>query len=317
MRAILVPSPGGPEALVFGEAPDPVRGPDEVLVRVKATAVNRADLLQAAGKYPPPPGAPEILGLEAAGVVEGTGENVFFLLAGGGYAEKVAVPRGMLMPIPEPMGFVEAASIPEAWFTAYLNLFLEAGLKAGEKALIHAAGSGVGTAALQLVRRAGATAVATVRSPRKLGVTLTLGATLAIDTSAKDFAEEIEKAWGPGAVDVVLDPVGGSFLERNIRVMARGGRLVLIASMGGGSSTIDLRSVLLKRLRIVGSTLRSRPTPEKIALTEAFVRDVLPGFSDGTLATVVDSVLPLARAGDAFRRMAANENVGKIVLTVD
>jgi len=279
--------------------------------------VNRADLLQAAGKYPPPHGAPEILGLEAAGVVEGTGENVFFLLAGGGYAEKVAVPRGMLMPIPEPMGFVEAASIPEAWFTAYLNLFLEAGLKAGEKALIHAAGSGVGTAALQLVRRAGATAVATVRSPRKLGVTLSLGATFAIDTSAKDFAEEIEKAWGPGAVDVVLDPVGGSFLERNIRVMARGGRLVLIASMGGGSSTIDLRSVLLKRLRIVGSTLRSRPTPEKIALTEAFVRDVLPGFSDGTLATVVDSVLPLARAGDAFRRMAANENVGKIVLTVD
>ena len=317
MRAILVPSPGGPEALVFGEAPDPVRGPDEVLVRVKATAVNRADLLQAAGKYPPPHGAPEILGLEAAGVVEGTGENVFFLLAGGGYAEKVAVPRGMLMPIPEPMGFVEAASIPEAWFTAYLNLFLEAGLKAGEKALIHAAGSGVGTAALQLVRRAGATAVATVRSPRKLGVTLSLGATFAIDTSAKDFAEEIEKAWGPGAVDVVLDPVGGSFLERNIRVMARGGRLVLIASMGGGSSTIDLRSVLLKRLRIVGSTLRSRPTPEKIALTEAFVRDVLPGFSDGTLATVVDSVLPLARAGDAFRRMAANENVGKIVLTVE
>jgi len=317
VRAILVPSPGGPEALVFGEAPDPVPGPDEVLVRVKATAVNRADLLQAAGKYPPPHGAPEILGLEAAGVVEGTGENVFFLLAGGGYAEKVAVPRGMLMPIPEPMGFVEAASIPEAWFTAYLNLFLEAGLKAGEKALIHAAGSGVGTAALQLVRRAGATAVATVRSPRKLGVTLTLGATLAIDTSAKDFAEEIEKAWGPGAVDVVLDPVGGSFLERNIRVMARGGRLVLIASMGGGSSTIDLRSVLLKRLRILGSTLRSRPTPEKIALTEAFVRDVLPGFSDGTLATVVDSVLPLARAGDAFRRMAANENVGKIVLTVD
>lgn len=317
MRAILVPAPGGPEALVFGEAPDPVPGPDEILVRVKATAVNRADLLQAAGKYPPPPGAPEILGLEAAGVVEGTGEKVFFLLAGGGYAEKVAVPRGMLMPIPEPMSFVEAASIPEAWFTAYLNLFLEAGLKAGEKALIHAAGSGVGTAALQLVRRAGATAVATVRSPRKLGVTLALGATLAIDTSAKDFAEEIETAWGPGAVNVVLDPVGGSFLERNIRVLARGGRLVLIASMGGGSSTIDLRPVLLKRLRIVGSTLRARPTPEKIALTEAFVRDVLPGFSDGTLATVVDSVLPLARAGDAFRRMAANENVGKIVLTVD
>ena len=317
MKAILVPSPGGPEALVFGDAPDPVPGPDEVVVRVKATAVNRADLLQAAGKYPPPPGAPEILGLEASGVVEGTGDRVFFLLAGGGYAGKVAVPRGMLMPIPERMDFVKAASIPEAWFTAYVTLFLEAGLKAGEKALIHAAASGVGTAALQLVRRAGATAIATARSPRKLGATLSLGAALAIDTSTKDFAAEIEKAFGPNAVDVILDPVGGPFLERNLRVMARGGRFVLIASMGGGSSTIDLRSVLVKRLRIVGSTLRARPTAEKIALTEAFVRDVLPGFSDGSLATVVDSVLPLARAGDAFRRMGANENIGKIVLTVE
>jgi len=317
LKAVLVPSPGGPEALVYGEAPDPVPGPDEVLVRVKATAVNRADLLQAAGKYPPPPGASEILGLEAAGVVEGTGQRAFFLLPGGGYAEKVAVPLRMLMPIPGKMSFVEAASVPEVWITAYLNLFLEAGMKGGEKALIHAAASGVGTAALQLVRRAGGTAIATTRSPRKLGTTLSLGAALSIDTSTKDFVAEIEKAFGPSAVDVVLDPVGGAFLERNLRVMARGGRLVLIASMGGGSSTIDLRSVLVKRLRIVGSTLRSRPAAEKAALTEAFVRDVLPGFSDGSLVTVVDSVLPLARAGDAFRRMAANENVGKIVLTVD
>ncbi|HQR46503.1 MAG TPA: NAD(P)H-quinone oxidoreductase, partial [Thermoanaerobaculia bacterium] len=278
---------------------------------------NRADPRQAAGKYPPPPGAPEILWLEAAGEVEGTGERVFFLLPGGGYAGKVAVPAGMLMRIPEGMSFIEAASIPEAWFTAYLNLFLEAGLKAGEKALIHAAGSGVGTAAVQLVRRAGATAIATARSGRKLGVPVTLGAALAIDTSTADFAAEIEKALGPNAVDVVLDPVGGAFLERNLRVMARGGRLVLIAAMAGGSSTIDLRAVLSKRLRIVGSTLRSRPAAEKVALTAAFVKGVLPGFADGSLAPVVDSVLPLARAGDAFRRMASNENVGKIVLTVD
>ena len=317
MRAIVVPSPGGPEALVFGDAPDPVSGPDEVLVRVKATAVNRADLLQAAGRYPPPPGASEILGLEAAGEVEGSGERVFFLLAGGGYAERVAVPRGMLMPIPDGMGFVEAASIPEAWFTAYLNLFLEARLVAPERTLIHAAASGVGTAALQLLRRRGIPAIATTRSAFKIAALSALGATLAIDTSREDFAAGVEEAFGKDSVDVVLDPVGGPFLEKNLRVMRRGGRLILIASMGGGSSTIDLRTVLTKRLRLIGSTLRARPLAEKVELTAAFVCDVLPGFVDGSLRTVIDTVVPLARAGDAFRRMVSNENVGKIVLTVD
>ncbi len=317
MKAILVPSPGGAEALVVGETPDPVPGPGEVLVRVKATAVNRADLLQAAGRYPPPPGASQILGLEAAGEVEGSGERVCFLLAGGGFAEKVAVPRGMLMPIPDGIGYVEAASIPEAWFTAFLNLFLEARLAAPESALVHAAASGVGTAALQLVRRAGGVSIATSRSARKLEAVRALGAALAVNTSATDFAAEIEAAFGKEAIHVVLDPVGGTYLERNLRVMARGGRLVLIASMGGGSSTIDLRTVLSKRLRIIGSTLRSRATAEKVALTEAFVRDVLPGFSDGSLRTVIDSVLPLERAGDAFRRIASNENIGKIVLSID
>ena len=321
MKAILVPSPGGPEALVFGEAPDPVPAPGEVLVRVKATALNRADLLQAAGKYPPPPGAPEILGLEAAGEVEGTSERVFFLLPGGGYAEKVTVPTGMLMPIPEKMSFVGAASIPEAWLTAYLNLFLEGGLKGGEEgsheiALIHAAASGVGTAALQLLRRKGIRSIATTRSAFKLDSLRSLGATLVIDTSAADFGSRIETVFGRDAVELILDPVGGAFLERNLRVLRRGGRLVLIAVMGGGSAPIDLRPLLRKRLRVIGSTLRSRPTVEKIALTQAFVRDVLPGFADGTLFTVIDTVLPLARAADAFRRMAANENVGKIVLAV-
>jgi putative PIG3 family NAD(P)H quinone oxidoreductase len=322
MRAILVPSPGGPEALVFGEMPDPVPGPGEVLVRVKATAVNRADLLQAAGKYPPPPGASEILGLEAAGEVERTGERVFFLLPGGGYAEKVAVPRGMLMPVPDGMDFVQAASIPEAWLTAWLNLFVEGELKGKESptrevALVHAAASGVGTAALQLLRRKRIVSVATTRSACKLEALSVFGAAPAIDTSKDDFAAAIEKAYGRDAVDLVLDPVGGGFLEKNLRVLKRGGRLVLIAVMAGGSSTIDLRAVLTKRLRIIGSTLRSRPVDEKIALTRAFIRDVLPGFADGLLVTVVDSVFPLSRAADAFRRIAANENVGKIVLTVE
>ncbi len=321
MKAMLVPSPGGAEALVYGEAPDPVPGPGEVLVGVKATAVNRADLLQAAGRYPPPPGAPGILGLEAAGIVEATGERVFCLLPGGGYAEKVAVPTGMLMPIPETMSFVEAASLPEAWLTAFLNLFVEGGLTGDsdsppEKALVHAAASGVGTAALQLLRRKGILAAATSRSARKLESLPALGAALCIDSSAEDFAAVIERTYGRHAVDLVLDPVGGPYLEKNLRVLRPGGRLVLIAVMGGGSAPIDLRPLLTKRLRLIGSTLRSRPTEEKVTLTKAFVRDVLPGFTEGRLRPVIDSVLPLSRAAEAFRRMAANENVGKIVLTV-
>jgi len=316
MKAILVPVPGGPEALVFGEAPDPALRDGEVLVRVRATAVNRADLLQAAGKYPPPPGETEILGLEAAGLVEGTDERVCFLLPGGGYAEKVAVPRGMLMPIPGGLSFEEAAAIPEAWFTAYLNLFREGALAAGEVVLVHAAASGVGTAAIQLARDAGASVVATVRSAGKAEPLAALGADLVVDTTARDFAEAVEERFGKSSVGLVLDPVGGANLARNVRVMARCARLVLIATMGGATAELDLRAVLAKRLRIFGSTLRARALAEKVDLTSAFVRDVLPGFADGRFRPLVDSVFPLERAAEAHRRMAANANVGKIVLAV-
>ena len=316
MKAILVPSPGGPEALVFGDAPEPALREGEVLVRVRATAVNRADLLQAAGKYPPPAGESEILGLEAAGVVEGTGERVCFLLSGGGYAEMVAVPRGMLMPVPAGLSFEDAAAIPEAWFTAYLNLFREGALAAGEVVLVHAAASGVGTAAIQLAKDAGASVVATVRSSRKAEPLVALGADLVVDTTARDFAEAVEERFGKSSVGLVLDPVGGATLAGNVRVMARCGRLVLIATMGGGTAELDLRAVLTKRLRVVGSTLRARALAEKVDLTTAFVRDVLPGFADGRFHPLVDSVFPLERAAEAHRRMAANANVGKIVLTV-
>jgi len=316
MKAILVPSPGGPEALVLGEAPVPALREGEVLVRVRATAVNRADLLQAAGKYPPPPGESEILGLEAAGLVEGTGERVFCLLPGGGYAEKVAVPRSMLMPIPDRLSFEEAAAVPEAWFTAYLNLFREGGLAAGEVVLLHAAASGVGTAAIPLAKHAGARVVATVRSAAKAGSLEALGADLVVDTTARDFVDAVEERFGKTAVDLVLDPVGGAALAGNVRLLARGGRLVLIATMGGGTAELDLRAVLTKRLRIVGSTLRARPLDEKADLTAAFVRNVLPGFDDGRFRPLVDSVFPLERAVEAHRRMASNANVGKIVLTV-
>lgn len=317
MKAILVPKPGGPDALVYGDAPDPVPGAGEVLVRVRATAVNRADLLQAEGKYPPPPGAPEILGLEAAGEVEGTGEKVFFLLSGGGYAEKVAVPSAMLMPVPARLSLAEAAAIPEAWFTAYLNLFHEGGLKPGERLLVHAAASGVGTAAIQLAKRAGCSVVATARSEKKCEALSALGADLVVDTSRQEFLSKIEAKFGKESVDLVLDSVGGPLFSPNIRSLRRGGRIVLIASMAGPGAEIDLRAVLSKRLRIIGSTLRARPLEEKAALTAAFVRDVLPAFADGSLAPVIDCAYPLRNAAEAHRRMAANENVGKIVLLVD
>ncbi|HYN40409.1 MAG TPA: NAD(P)H-quinone oxidoreductase [Thermoanaerobaculia bacterium] len=316
MKAILVPTPGGPEALVFSETPEPAPRDGEVLVRVRATAVNRADLLQAAGKYPPPAGESEILGLEAAGIVEGTEERVCFLLPGGGYAEKVAVPRGMLMRIPTGLSFEEAAAIPEAWFTAYLNLFREGALAAGEVVLVHAAASGVGTAAIQLAKDAGASVVATVRSAAKAESLAALGADLVVDSTARDFVEAVEERFGKSSVGLVLDPVGGASLAQNVRVMARCGRLVLIATMGGGTAELDLRAVLSKRLRIVGSTLRARALAEKVDLTSAFVRDVLPGFADGRFRPLVDSVFPLEHAAEAHRRMAANANVGKIVLTV-
>ncbi len=319
MKAILVPGPGGPEALVFGDAPDPVPGAGEVVVRVRATAVNRADLLQAAGRYPPPPGASEILGLEAAGEIEGTAERVFFLLAGGGYAQKVVVDRRMLMPIPPAMSFEEAASIPEAWLTAYLNLFVEGGLKGtkGERALIHAAASGVGTAALQLLRRKGIVAAATTRSAAKVDSLRAMGAAVAVDTSKDDFEARCEAEFGASPFDLILDSVGGPVLSGNLRLLRRGGRLVYIATMGGGMGEIDLRIVLSKRLRIIGSTLRSRPLEEKVALTDAFAREALPDFMDGTLKPVIDSTFPLSRAADAHRRMASSENVGKIVLRVE
>lgn len=316
MKAILVPAPGGPEALVFGDAPGPAPREGEVVVRVRATAVNRADLLQAAGKYPPPPGESEILGLEAAGVVEGTDERVFCLLPGGGYAERVAVPRGMLMPIPASLSFEEAASIPEAWFTAYLNLFREGSLAAGEVVLVHAAASGVGTAAIQLAKDAGANVVATVRSAAKAEALVELGADLVVDTTVRDFAVAVEERFGKNAVGLVLDPVGGPTLAPNVRLMGRLGRLVLIATMGGAAAELDLRALLSKRLRLVGSTMRARSRAEKVELAAAFVRDVLPGFADGRFHPLVDSVFPLERAADAHRRMAANANVGKIVLTV-
>jgi NADPH:quinone reductase-like Zn-dependent oxidoreductase len=221
------------------------------------------------------------------------------------------------MPVPPRLSLAEAAAIPEAWFTAYLNLFHEGGLKAGERLLVHAAASGVGTAAIQLAKRAGCSVVATARSEKKCEALSALGADLVVDTSRQEFLSKIEAKFGKESVDLVLDSVGGPLFSPNIRSLRRGGRIVLIASMAGPGAEIDLRAVLSKRLRIIGSTLRARPLEEKAALTAAFVRDVLPAFADGSLAPVIDCAYPLRNAAEAHRRMAANENVGKIVLLVD
>jgi putative PIG3 family NAD(P)H quinone oxidoreductase len=313
MKAVFVRSP---EELVVGETSAPIPLEGEALVHVRAAGVNRADLLQAAGKYPAPKGASDILGLEIAGEVDGTGERVMALLPGGGYAERVAVPHGMLMPMPPGFSFVEAAAIPEVFLTAYVNLFLEGRLSPGERVLLHAAASGVGTAAIQLAKRAGAAVVGLTRSPRKCDPIRLLGADLALFVEDGAFAERIEGAFGKDAIDVVLDPVGAATLKQNLRVMAQRGRLVLIATMAGGVSELDLRIVVGKRLKIAGSTLRSRPLAEKVAITEGFEHEYLPGFYEGALRPVIDAVFPLENATDAHRRMRSNENVGKIVLTV-
>ncbi len=316
MKAILVPAPGGPEAVVYGEAPDPVAQPGEVLVRVRAAGLNRADLLQVAGHYAPPRGASEILGLEAAGEVESSGERVFFLLPGGGYAERVSVPLGMLIPIPEKMSFVQAAAIPEAWFTAFLNLFHEAHLHRGETVLVHAAASGVGTAALQLSLRTGARVLATSRSAEKRARLLEMGARHCFEPDPATLLANLDAAIGKEGIEVALDPIGGPLFPQTLEAMAQEGRVVLIATMGGGTASVNLRTILRKRLRIIGSTLRSRRLEEKVYLTGTFRREVLPGFVDGTLAPVIDRTFPLEKAGEALARMASNENVGKIVLEV-
>lgn len=296
------------------DAPMPVPGPGEVLMRVHASGVNRADLSQIAGRYPPPPGESSILGLEASGQLVDTNEPVCALLGGGGHAEFVAVPKGQLMPLPRSMDLVTAAGIPEAFLTAYVNLIVEAGLAAGERTLIHAGASGVGLAAIQVARLVGATAAATTRSPEKREAMLEAGADPAIVTGEVDFVEEIERTWGRNAVNVVLDPIGGTTLAGNLRLLATGGRLVVIATMGGTTTALDLSLLMRKRGRVIGSTLRARPREEKGGLVNRFQAELLPGFDRGELRVTVDTIVPASRAGEAFQRLRDNSNVGKVLI---
>lgn len=323
MKAILVDSSTPERALRWEEVPDPVPGPGEVLVEVCATAVNRADLLQRAGTYPPPPGAPPYLGLEMAGVVAQAGEGVrewkrgdrvCALLAGGGYAEKVAVPQQLLVRLPEGWDFLKAAAFPEVFYTAFVNLFMEARLQPGEIALIHGGASGVGTAAIQLARQAGCRVVVTASTPAKRERCLELGAQLAIDYTERDFAEAVLER--VGGVDVVLDISGGAYLERNLKVLTLKGRLVLIALLGGPAASIDLGMVLRKRLRLIGSLLRSRSLKEKTEIVQKFAERFWPLIEEGRIAPVIDTVLPITRTAEAHQILAENRNIGKVVLAV-
>lgn len=326
MKAIVVRGNGANPVLVWEEVEDVTHGPDEVLVDVKATAVNRADLSQARGNYPPPPGASEILGLEMAGVIEAVGKDVTgwqvgdrvcALLPGGGYAEKATVPAEMLLRIPNHWSFAQGAAVPEVWYTAYVNLFLEGDLEAGETVLIHAGGSGVGTAAIQLARVLEARVFVTAGTQAKLDRCRQLGAELAINYKEQDFLEKVLAATGNKGVDLILDPVGGSYLARNMAALGRFGRLVNIGLLGGRKGEMDMGLLLRKRLCLVGSTLRNRPLSEKIEITRQFEARFWPLLVSGKLQPVIDTTFPIQEAQAAHEYVAQNRNIGKVILIVE
>ncbi len=298
----------------LANAPDPVPAAGEVLVRVAASGLNRADLSQIAGRYPPPPGESSILGLEVSGHVVETGVAVCALLGGGGHAEQVAVPTGQILPAPSSLDLVSAAAIPEAFLTAYVNLIAEAGLTAGQRVLIRAGASGVGLAAIQLARFVGATVAATTRTPAKRAALIAAGAQLVPDASDEGAIGEIEQQWGRDAVDLILDPVGGGALAGDLRLLATGGRVVVIATMGGPTSEIDLGLLMRKRGRVIGSMLRARSRTEKAALIDRFYRECLSGFDAGRLRVSVDDVVAPEHAAGAFQRMWENRNTGKLLI---
>ena len=317
MRFLQVTELEGRYVASLTETERPVPREGEVLVRVAASGVNRADLLQIAGRYPSPPGEPDSIGLELSGTTDETGEAVCALVAGGGHAEYVAAPVGQVFPAPAGLDLVAAAGIPEAFLTAFLTLVVEGGLARGETLLVHAGASGVGLAAIQLGKRMGARVAATTRTSEKVAALEGAGADLAIHAGRAgrhDFAEQIEERWGRDAVDVVLDPIGAPSLSANMRVLATGGRVVVIATMAGARAELDLALLMRKRARLLASTLRARSRAEKSAIVARFRREILAGFTSGELRVPVDSVFPAHRAAEAFQRMRENRNVGKILI---
>ncbi len=328
VRAILCRAPGGEEVMELGEVPAPALSPGDVRLRVRAAGVNRADLMQRRGLYPPPPGASPILGLECAGEILELGaalrtqrswkpgDRAMALLAGGGYAEEVAVDAGSLLPIPERFSFEQAAGVPEVFLTVFLTLFQLGSLSAGNTLLVHGGGSGIGTAAIQLARAAGARVVVTAGSDEKCQRCLELGAQRAVNYHAGDFVAACRELSGGAGADVVLDSIGAPYLERNLEALATGGRLVVIGLMGGARAELPLAALLARRLQIIGSTLRARPAADKAALATAFWARFGGALESGEVRPVIDRVLPLAAAAEAHRLLQASAHFGKLILRI-
>ena len=321
MKAITI---GEDSSLDWSNFPDPELKQGEVLIEVSASAINRADLMQRRGLYPPPAGASPILGLECSGIVTQVsetvdrfkeGDSVCALLAGGGYAQKVAVDQGSVLPVPAGLTLLEAASLPEVYATAWLNLFIEAGLRPGEKVILHAGASGVGTAAIQLCKAFGSPSFVTAGSEEKLAFCRSLGATDGFNRHDGSFLQAAKAFSGAVGVDVVLDPVGGAYLEDNLNVLSLYGRLVLIGLMGGSNREINLGQLMVKRLRVIGSTLRARSLIEKAAIMKDLQEQVWPKISEGEIRPVIDKVFPMQAAAEAQDWVATDQTIGKVVLT--
>lgn len=327
MRAIEISSPGGPEVLRLVSRPVPTAAAGEVLIRVAAAGVNRPDLLQRMGKYPPPPGASDLPGLEVAGMVEAigpgaeaagfaVGDRVCALLAGGGYAEFVNVPAGQVLPAPRGIDLVAAAGVPETFFTVWTNVFERGRLAAGEAFLVHGGTSGIGTTAIQLAQARGASVFATAGSPEKCAACVRLGAMRAINHREEDFVPVIREATQGRGVDVILDMVGGPYVAKNIECLAVEGRLIYIAFLQGARVEVNLAQIMMKRLTLTGSTLRARSAEEKGRIAEELRREVWPLLESGAVRPIVHATFPLERAADAHRELEAGTHIGKVVLAV-
>ncbi len=322
MKAVVIDEDNRPQWQDFETA---VANADEVLIKVHATAINRADLMQRQGVYPPPPGASPILGLECAGEVVAVGENcsrlnvgdrVCALLAGGGYAQFASAHEGSVLPIPDGLSFVEAASLPEVFATAWLNLFMEANLQPGEKVILHAGASGVGTAAIQLCRSFGSATFITAGSDEKIRSCIELGADAGFNRHQGSFLEKAKEFAGDGGVNVVLDPVGGAYLKENLKLLALNGRLVLIGLMGGVRAEIDLAALMMKRIRVIGSTLRARPTSEKTQVMNQLFEKVWPKIESGEIRPIIDATFPIEKVVEAHDLVSSDATLGKVVLSV-
>ena len=326
MRAVTVSEPGGPDVLTLTDQPDPEPGTGEVVIDVAATAVNRADLLQRQGFYPPPPGASEVIGLECSGTVSAVGpeagpwqvgDQVCALLAGGGYATRVCVPAAQVMSVPDGVDLVTAAALPEVACTVWSNVFMVAGLQPDERLLVHGGAGGIGTFAIQLASALGARVLTTAGSAEKLAICTELGADVAINYREDDFVASVREATDGHGADVILDNMGASYLGRNVEALATEGRLVIIGMQGGTKGELDISSLLRKRGAVIATALRSRPVAEKASICAAVAEHVWPLVADGRIRPIVHTTLPLSAAGDAHALMEAGENVGKILLTTD